>query len=457
MLAPLRTLAARAAIAGGLALAASGCLPPLDDERGPALAETAQPLVGASLTDLDPAVVALTVPSGAIFCTGTLISPSVIATAAHCIDDGGSAEFSAFFGSDTQDGEGARVTVLEKQQHLDWNGNLSGGNDIGLLRLAFPADVTLPIPVNVEPLDSHLGETIRVVGFGINDPAEGTIDGKKRTGEQALASLSGDFFEAADDTVVLCNGDSGGPAFFSVGGVEALAGINSYTFGNCDVTRPSGYTNVSLFAEDFVIPWIEENDPACGEDGLCARLGCLDDPDCQPCGPDGTCVDDCALPDRDCPTSEVGEICQADTQCVSGLCVFWRDDLSTHFCSEPCELGSDTCPDGMSCQTVQPFGNVCYYDAPPPGVIGDACDEPTDCGSYLCLESRCVRECSIPDNKLCPADFTCASHDSGANFYCFANPDEGGCASGGGGSGSGSGVALVLLVCCLALRRTRRV
>ena len=371
--------------------------------------------------------------------------PSVIVTAAHCIDDGGPVEFSAYFGNDLEADGGTTITVADKYRNPGWTGSLSGGHDVGLLRLAFPADLTLPRPISVEPLDDHVGESVRIVGFGISDAATGTIDGKKRTGAQSITVMKGDFFESVDDTVALCSGDSGGPAFWTQSDVEYLAGINSYAFGDCDVTLGSGFTHVARFAEDFILPWIADNDPVCGEDGLCGRLGCTDDPDCLPCGPDGTCATDCPLPDRDCPTSGLGEICQADSQCESGLCVFWRDDLSSHFCSEPCELGGASCPDGMSCQTVQPFGAVCYYDDAPPGVLGDPCQEATECGSYLCVESRCVRPCDLPAGDLCPEAFRCESHDD-TSYYCFGDQatDDGGCASGGGGGGA-LAIALLLL------------
>ena len=93
------------------------------------------------------------------------------------------------------------------------------------------------------------------------------------------------------------------------------------------------------------------------DDGSCAPIGCMSDPDCEPCGADGNCTDGCALPDPDCATSEPGEICQAETQCTTGLCVFWSTDPSYHFCSRECEPGGADCPTGMSCQSVQPFGS----------------------------------------------------------------------------------------------------
>ena len=214
-----------------------------------------------------------------------------------------------------------------------------------------------------------------------------------------------------------------------------VAGNHSYTSGdNC--LAPNGDTNVQLYAEDFIIPWIQENDPSSGLDGVCGRIGCIDDPDCQPCGPDGTCVQDCPLPDPDCNTQVVGGICQAHTQCASGVCAAYRPDPDYSFCTESCDLNNDTCPSGMSCQDIIPLGAICYYDDAPPGVLGDSCETPAECGSYQCDDGQCVITCDLSAGLRCPEDFECESRDDGANYYCRGVPkEEGGCSVGGESSG----------------------
>src|SRR5690606_8614902 len=155
-----------------------------------------------------------------------------------------------------------------------------------------------------------------------------------------------------------------------------------------------------------------------------------DDPDCEPCGADGTCVAGCPLPDPDCATAGVGEICQADTQCLSSRCVTWRGDGRTKFCTTTCS-GSGDCPAGMRCQGLGALGSVCYYDGAPPGALGDACSEPTECGSYICEQGTCVYSCDIGAGMLCPSGYECSSLD-GERFYCLAlEVDGGGCSSSG--------------------------
>lgn len=426
-----------------------------DADRAEPASVTRRPLIGGALATDDPAVVALQFPSSdQAFCTGTLISPSVILTAAHCVDMAGTdPNVTAFFGDDVK-AEGIRVGIGAKVQHLGWTGRVDDGNDIAMILLNFPQDPFLPVLLNdVAPLSEQIGSPYRQVGFGVFDRETGEADGKKREGTTAITGVDaeGTVVFSGDDDLSVCFGDSGGPGLIAVDGVEYVAGIHSFTTSQ-DCLPPNGDTRVDLFVDDFVRPWIEENDPTCGPDGLCAPIGCMADPDCTPCGHDGNCTADCPLPDADCPTSGLGEICRADSQCESGLCVFWRDDTEYRFCSTPCQ-DDGACPEGMSCQDVTPFGDICYYDDDPPGVVGDDCEQATDCGSYICDDGRCTYECDLSQNRICPPDFECKPAASGEVYYCVATDEGGGCGCAAGGRDGAW--PLLFVVGILALLRRR--
>jgi V8-like Glu-specific endopeptidase len=416
---------------------------------------TTQAVVGAAIDTGDPAVVALTFSDDFIFCTGTLVSPRVVVTAAHCIDDGaGDPGFTVYFGPDAYAGlEGYRVAVTDKTKHPMWTGSLSGGHDIGVLLLYDAQEPTLPVPMNTADIADHIGADYRVAGFGIYDRDLREIDGKKRQGLMSIGGLDGDYLEATDPDTAICQGDSGGPGFITVDGVEVLAGVHSYSISGC--FNPSGDSRVDLWHDDFIVPYIQERDTTCGLDGTCAPIGCVADPDCMPCGGDGTCATDCPLPDIDCATGDIGDICQGDTQCMSGLCIYWLEDIHSRFCSEPCDGDAD-CPEGMTCEEVTTFGRVCYWEDEPPGAIGQACDEATDCSEYVCAEGVCTYPCSIPQGMFCPEGYECDTHDGGESYLCWALPVE---EDGGGCSTTGDPAGLLVLggvLACYAHRVRRR-
>src|SRR5690606_3820782 len=178
-------------------------------------------------------------------------------------------------------GEGTRIGVVRSAVHPEWSGALEDNHDIGLLLLGFAADPAWAVPLHLEPIgEEDVGRPVRRVGFGLHQADMTEPDGRKRSGETAISyvSISMDWFFAGDDALVPCSGDSGGPVLAAgeAGGPETLAGVHSFGFG-CESTS-AGATRVDLYAADFILPWIADNDPRCGADNLCAPVGRADDP-----------------------------------------------------------------------------------------------------------------------------------------------------------------------------------
>ena len=208
------------------------------------------------------------------FCSGTLIAPDVVVTAAHCVDVSRNlrpktmpAENLAIYVGDNPAADivSHLYPASEVLMHPDYSSrNLT--DDIAIVRLSSavtePVDPVPNLPV-VEGLSgSDIGMTVNFAGFGDNDAGgsgiklqvDGTVGGLG-------CSVAGCPSPGDADTQVSyrqgsggpCFGDSGGPMFVYRGGNTYLGGVTSYGDPWCTTygvsTRVDAY---ETWINDFV-------------------------------------------------------------------------------------------------------------------------------------------------------------------------------------------------------------
>ena len=321
----------------------------LDDARGLA--------VGAVIVSYDS--------GDEIDCTGTLIAPRVVLTAAHCVMRNASNTFSASrlsfaVGNDVATPR-ATFAVSEVHRHPSYDyWGYDASHDVAILVLATSAtdelgDAIAPIPVNCGAISSagFVGESIQVVGYGATDKQGEVYGSEQKWAVEELVGLSNlDFTVDGNNLAGVCYGDSGGPALFELqGGAASVVGVLSWGEDPC--TREDHFVRTDHEC-DFINGYL----PACG---AVTASGSCDGDVAEFCASDAVVRVDCAAK---------GEVCQAnadgDARCAApavdpcggetfagrcdGATAVWCQDgaVQTRACA-PCQLG---------CGWVEALGGV---------------------------------------------------------------------------------------------------
>lgn len=243
----------------------------------PPLGRTQQEIVGGSqdagsIID-DVFLVAMTFDNGAnTVCSGTLIGPRSIVTAAHCVDPARQAGATRVtlkvmhkptdVGLLTSD----LISVAEYRLHPNWNAASTNATyDIAMLLLSFAPGMA-PRPINRAPLTNFLGQPLRLVGYGRTDPSQPNSSGTRRVANATLTAMDANSFDfGTAGALGICSGDSGGPALHTFpDSVERIIGVHSLT---TSMACGSGTDTRIDFHLGFIDQWLADKETSVPDAG----------------------------------------------------------------------------------------------------------------------------------------------------------------------------------------------
>lgn len=187
------------------------------------------------------------------FCTGALIAPKLVLSAAHCVQPGADYKI-VEYGADRQP---SLQDVKAVAIHPGFNMQAMSGHrataDVALLQLAVAPKGKTPAALGIPNIPINVGSSFTVAGIGVTVRGDGKSGGTTRVAGLVATGKPGTLQirlvdpvgQGTRDGLGACTGDSGAPVFEDKQGGPVIVGVVSWSTGPNGSAGCGGMTGVT--------------------------------------------------------------------------------------------------------------------------------------------------------------------------------------------------------------------
>ena len=187
------------------------------------------------------------------FCTGALIAPKIVLTAAHCVQPGADYKI-VEYGTDRQPSlQDVKSVAIHPGFNMQAMLAHRATADVALLQLSSPARGKTPSTLGLPNIPILVGSRFTIAGIGVTVRGDGKSGGTIRAAGLIATGKPGSLQirlvdpvnQGRSDGLGACTGDSGGPVFEDKQTGPAIIGVVSWSTGPNGSAGCGGLTGVT--------------------------------------------------------------------------------------------------------------------------------------------------------------------------------------------------------------------